>query len=394
MSDKGAVPRLRFSEFDGDWEVSRLGQFFEEYREKSTIQDQHEVLTSARAGLIRQKEYYDNERITERDNVGFNVIPPNFLTYRSRSDNRKFYFNNNTLGITGIISVYYPVFRVIGGSNRFFIEVFSRYIDYLGKFSVGTSQTVLSLNELKRIRLPLPTLPEQEKIADFLGAVDTRVQLLERRRDALTLYKKGIMQRLFVQALRFTREDGTAFPDWQEKRLGDVFCERSERTVNEAELLSVTMHDGIKRLSDLDRTDNSSADKSNYKTVRVGDIAYNSMRMWQGASGLSPYNGIVSPAYTVVRCLQSNVPLFWAYYFKFPDLVHLFQRHSQGLTSDTWNLKFPALATIKASVPKDPEEQQKIADFLSALDRKVDVVARQIDAMQAFKKALLQQMFV
>lgn len=266
----------------------------------------------------------------------------------------------------------------------------------LSDLASGTSGSMknISKRDVTALQLRVPPLPEQQKIADFLGAVDARVGLLRRRRQALSDYKKAMVQRLFARTLRFTRPDGSPFPDWQEKRLGEVFEERSDRAGEEDELLSVTMRDGIKRLRDLDRTDNSSDDKSNYKSVYIGDIVYNSMRMWQGASGLSPFNGIVSPAYTVITCKLGNVPRFWAYYFKLSALIHTFQRFSQGLTSDTWNLKFPAFAKIKAMAPVDAEEQQKIADFLSALDAKIDAVARQIGAMERFKQGLLQQMFL
>ncbi|MBN8519201.1 MAG: restriction endonuclease subunit S [Candidatus Accumulibacter sp.] len=159
------VPRFRFPEFQGapEWKEAKLGVHIEEFQQNSTVQDQFEVLTSARTGLIRQREYFDNDRIAGRDNVGFNIIPPGHLTYRSRSDDRRFYFNENLRGITGIISTYYPVFRVINGYNRFFVELLSQYADVVGKYSVGTSQTVLSLNELKRIKFPLPSGKEQKK---------------------------------------------------------------------------------------------------------------------------------------------------------------------------------------------------------------------------------------
>lgn len=193
------VPRLRFPEFReaGEWVAYSLGGFIEEYREKSISQDEYEVLTSARSGLIRQRDYYDNDRITERDNVGFNVIPPNYLTYRSRSDDRRFYFNENNLGITGIISTYYPVFRINGGSNTFFIELLSHHAELVGKHSVGTSQTVLSLNELRRIKLPIPKEPEQQKIADCLSSLDELITAQSQKVATLKTHKKGLMQQLF-----------------------------------------------------------------------------------------------------------------------------------------------------------------------------------------------------
>ena len=193
------LPKLRFPEFRdaGEWEEKPLGNFIEEFRDKSTIQDEFEVLTSARNGLVRQRDYFDNDRIAERNNIGFNIIPPNYMTYRSRSDDRRFYFNENTLGITGIISIYYPVFRVIGGSNKFFTELLCFYSTKIGKHSVGTSQTVLSMNELRHIRLPVPEKAEQQKIADCLSSIDDLIALQTKKLDALKAHKKGLMQQLF-----------------------------------------------------------------------------------------------------------------------------------------------------------------------------------------------------
>lgn len=192
-------PRLRFPEFrnEPEWCVQRMDEFIDEFRQKSRIQDEYEVLTSARSGLLRQRDYYNSDRIAERDNVGFNVIPPNYLTYRSRSDDRTFYFNENNLGITGIISVYYPVFRVFGGSNQFFSNLLARYADVVGKHSVGTSQTVLSLNELRKVKLPVPLPNEQQRIADCFTSLDTRICSETDRLAALKTHKQGLMQQLF-----------------------------------------------------------------------------------------------------------------------------------------------------------------------------------------------------
>ncbi len=194
-------PRLRFPEFRdaGDWKEGPLAKFIQEFREQSTVQDEYEVMTSARSGLVRQRDYYDNDRITERSNIGFNVIPPRYLTYRSRSDDRRFYFNENNFGITGIVSIYYPVFRILGGSNKFFIELFSAFSRTIGNLSVGTSQTVLSINQLKKIRLPIPGEAEQQRIANCLTSLDELIDAESRKLDTLKTHKKGLMQRLLPQ---------------------------------------------------------------------------------------------------------------------------------------------------------------------------------------------------
>ncbi len=162
---------------------------------------------------------------------------------------------------------------------------------------------------------------------------------------------------------------------WEQRELGNCFDERQERS-SEGELISVTINEGIKKFSDLGRHDNSSEDKSNYKVVRVGDIAYNSMRMWQGASGYSPFNGILSPAYTVLIPKPGVDASFFSYVFKRPDMIHTFQICSQGITSDTWNLKFPALAEIEISMPTITE-QMKIAESFRSLDNLITLHQRE-----------------
>ncbi|EGP4921850.1 hypothetical protein EB05_01241 [Enterococcus faecium] len=179
--------------------------------------------------------------------------------------------------------------------------------------------------------------------------------------------------------------------DWEQRKLGDVFSERSERS-SEGELISVTINSGVIKASELDRKDNSSDNKSNYKKVEVGDIAYNSMRMWQGASGYSSYEGILSPAYTVIIPKEGTDSKFFAYDFKRYDMIQTFKRNSQGLTSDTWNLKFPTLKLVKIMVPSI-EEQKQIAAFFERLDNTIALHERELDVLKETKKGFLQKMF-
>ena len=159
------------------------------------------------------------------------------------------------------------------------------------------------------------------------------------------------------------------------------------------ELISVTINDGIKKFSELGRHDNSNEDKSKYKKVCVGDIAYNSMRMWQGASGYSPYEGIVSPAYTVLTPNSGIISKCLAYQFKLPEMTHTFQIHSQGITSDNWNLKYPTLSEIKIFVSPDEKEQEQIARFFTNLDDLITLHQRKYDKLMNIKKSMLEKMF-
>lgn len=180
--------------------------------------------------------------------------------------------------------------------------------------------------------------------------------------------------------------------DWKDYRIGELFDERREK-MPDGELLSVTIKDGIKKHSESGRRDSSSDDKSNYKKVCVGDIAYNSMRMWQGASGFSEYEGIISPAYTVIKPKENVDARCAAYLFKRKKMTNIFQRHSQGVASDTWNLKYPELSQIHIMFPRNVAEQHRISSFFSKIDSVIALQQQYVDQLKEFKKGCLQKMF-
>lgn len=176
-------------------------------------------------------------------------------------------------------------------------------------------------------------------------------------------------------------------------KLENYFVERTERSAI-GELLSVTMADGIVKAKELDRTDNSSEDKSNYKVVHRDDIAYNSMRMWQGASGYSNYDGIVSPAYTVVTPKNEDVDVVFIHYlFKRNDMLFQFRINSQGLTSDTWNLRFSHFSQIRCHIPSK-SEQETIAVMFKYLENYIANCKTKLAKLRNTKQSLLHKMFV
>ena len=186
------------------------------------------------------------------------------------------------------------------------------------------------------------------------------------------------------------------FPGFDEPykqcRIGDIYAERSQRGASDMELLSVTMNDGVMPRSEIEGKDNSSEDKSNYKVVLTGDMVYNSMRMWQGANGISPCDGIVSPAYTV---LMPKIPIsngYFAAFFKSPNLINEFRKNSQGMTSDTWNLKYPQIETIKVCIPA-LSEQNRVADMLRTLERRIEKQAQLVDNLKKYKRGLSSSLF-
>ena len=193
-----------------------------------------------------------------------------------------------------------------------------------------------------------------------------------------------------VPKLRFPEFRGAEA--WKSKRLGELFSDRQESGLSGLPLLSLMDKEGIVPQEDSNRKNNSNSDKSKYLRVVPGDIAYNTMRMWEGRSALVGLEGLVSPAYTVCEPRPGVHSLLFSYYFKTPQLIEQFRRFSQGLVKDTLNLKYPAFAQISAPVPTYPE-QQKIAECLSSVDEVIAAQARKLDALKTHKKGLMQQLF-
>ena len=241
----------------------------------------------------------------------------------------------------------------------------------------------LNDNNFYKTKLVLPPLKEQEKIAEVLSCWDDGIEVLEKLLEKKQLHKKALMQRLYSR--KKTKFDKKIY------KLGQLFTNRKETNCTNLELLSVCDGVGIIPRSQLNAKDNSNEDKSKYLKVCIGDIAYNTMRMWQGRCGVSNYEGIVSPAYTV--CIPNEkINVNYMYYmFKTPHMIHDFWRFSQGIVEDTLNLKFNNFSIIKVEIPTK-EVQQKIAEILNNCDEEIRLLAKKLEMLKQQKKGLMQKL--
>lgn len=174
--------------------------------------------------------------------------------------------------------------------------------------------------------------------------------------------------------------------------MGESFSERDEKKREDLPLLSLG-ENGLTYQKETARKDNSNEDKSKYLRVAVGDVAYNTMRMWQGRCVFATIEGIVSPAYTVCKPKEGVDSEFHYYLFKTHGMISTFHKHSQGLVSDTLSLKYHSFANIKYLLPPSLPEQQKIAACLSEMDRLIAAQEQKAEALRAHKKGMMQRMF-
>ena len=395
------VPPLRFPRFEGEWSAEHFD----------------DVATGFEYGLNAAAVDFDGVhkyiRITDIDDTShkfigspvvspageidekYRVRPNDILLARTGASTGKSYLYDSSDG-----ELYFAGF-LIRASVRpeydarfvFYSTCTPPYRRWVNMISMRSGQPGINADEYSRYNLNIPTHSEQVQIGTFLALLDSKITAQHKLVEILKKHERGLHSAIFGQKCRVVNADGKPCPAWRQVRIGDIFQERSERGGTADELLSVTINNGVKRQADTDKKDSSSEDKCNYKKVLPGDIVYNTMRMWQGASGVSPWAGIVSPAYTVIYPRGRQNTTFWAYAFKYWRLIQEFQKFSQGLTSDTWNLKYHQLSDIHVYEPS-MDEQEAIVDILSILDERVSAAEQELNKMRNLKSGLLQHLFV
>ncbi|HCZ5618755.1 TPA: restriction endonuclease subunit S [Staphylococcus aureus] len=402
------VPELRFPGFEGEWEEKKVGELLEF---KNGLNKGKEYFGSG-SSIVNFKDVFNNRSLNTNNLTGkVNVNSKELKNYSVEKGDVFFTRTSEVIGEIGYPSVILndpenTVFSgfVLRGRPKSGIDLinnnFKRYVFFTNSFrkemitkSSMTTRALTSGSAINKMKVIYPvSAKEQRKIGDFFSKLDRQIELEEQKLELLQQQKKGYMQKIFSQELRFKDENSEDYPHWENNKIEKYLKERNERS-DKGQMLSVTINSGIIKFSELDRKDNSSKDKSNYKVVRKNDIAYNSMRMWQGASGRSNYNGIVSPAYTVLYPTQNTSSLFIGYKFKTHRMIHKFKINSQGLTSDTWNLKYKQLKNINIDIPV-LEEQEKIGDFFKKMDILISKQKIKIEILEKEKQSFLQKMFL
>jgi type I restriction enzyme S subunit len=386
--NKVIAPKLRFKGFVNKWETKSLGS-----------------LLSVKSGLGFKAQEYTNEgiRLLQIENVSYGRIKWNENTVFLPIDYLNKYpelhlkendvvialnrpVTNNQLKISKIKKMDEPsiLYQRVGKliikeentSKDYIYQIFARDVKkFVLTQSIGSDQPFISINALYKLKLNIPTLPEQQKIASFLSAVDEKIQLLNRKKLLLEQYKKGVMQQLFSGKLRFKDENGKVYPKWEEKKLGDVLEIGSGRDYKHLGEGTIPVF-GTGGLM-------TTVDKFLYdgETVCIGRKGTIDKPMY--------YNGKIWTVDTLfyTHKFRNSIPKF--IYFLFQQINWRLYNEASGVPS----LSKATIEKLKFSFPSEPE-QKKIADFLSAIDVKIESLSNQISQTQTFKKGLLQQMFV
>lgn len=409
-------PEIRFPEFSESWIKSKISEHFVF---KNGINKEKEAFGKG-TPIINFKDVY-NERVLKSENIkGLITISDKeksaflvkkgdlFFTRTSETPSdigmsaslleeiSECIFSGFVLRARPISDDLIPAFN----AYRFSTNSVRKEIITKSSF---TTRALTSGSLLNEVKFFFPqNKNEQEKIADFLSAVDEKIRLLKEKHALFQQYKKGVMQKLFSQEIRFKDDNGQAFPDWRLRKLSELLFEHKQRNTDlkfsKNDVLSVSGDTGI--VNQIEHLGRSYAGESvaNYHVVHEGDIVYTKSPLKSNPYGIIKGNkgkaGIVSTLYAVYSCKSEVSYEYLDQYFSIHDNVNRYLRPlvHKGAKNDM-KINNQRVLIDSISIPSYPE-QLKIASFLDTIDGKVDLIKQQIELTQTFKKGLLQQMFV
>ena len=407
-----ATPKLRFKEFDGGWTKSTI-QFF---MDNNFILDQ---MDGNHGELYPKSEEFSATGVPYISATDFSFGDVNFATCKRLPIERAKLFkkgiakngdvlfaHNATVGPVAILKT--DLDFVILSTTATYYRCEATYLNnhylknyfesdffvqqYFGIMSQSTRNQV-PITTQRKLNIAVPNIQEQTKIASFLSAVDEKISQLTQKHELLSQYKQGMMQKLFSQQIRFKADDGSEFGEWEEISANELFENYSNKDHDGTlTILAATQDKGIVPRDEID-IDIKSSDASvlSYKIIEKGSFVI-SLRSFQGGIEYSNYYGICSPAYTILRSLRPIASEFYKNYLKTNDFIQRLSATVVGIR-DGKQISYQAFSTLNIDYPS-VEEQTKIANFLSAIDQKIEVVAQQIEQAKQWKKGLLQQMFV
>lgn len=202
FTDTKRVPTIRFNTFSENWNQKRLKPFLIKYNKKTTVNNQYPVLTSSRQGLFFQKDYYDGNQIASKNNIGYNIVPRNYFTYRHMSDDLIFHFNINTICDYGIVSTLYPVFTTTSEIDSQWLLYYLNHSVDIKKYALlqkqGGSRTYMYFSKLESLKAHIPALAEQKKISSLIFKIDEQIYFQQKKLKYLQKSKRFLLQNMFI----------------------------------------------------------------------------------------------------------------------------------------------------------------------------------------------------
>ena len=411
--EKQNIPLLRFPEFEGVWVKRKLGSITTKINSGKTPLGGERSYTNAGVLFIRSQNVIDDTLSVEN---------PTFIPFEVNSimKNSSVKPNDILLNITGAsigrscvvpeefqianVNQHVCIIRLDESNEPHFVQPLlssRKGQNLLLSLQTGSGREGLNFQSIKEVPLFYPTLTEQQKIASFFSAIDGKITQLKQKKILLEQYKKGVMQKIFSQTIRFKDDNGQEFPKWEKKKLGDI----AERMVNKnnegnTNVLTISAQNGLVSQLDFFNKSVSAKDVTGYYLLTKDDFAYNksySNGYPMGATKrLKLYDkGVVSTLYICFSFTKAVNLLYMEQYFESGTHNRQIEKVAQegARNHGLLNIGVNDFFSTEILLPS-LQEQTKIANFLSEIDNKINHLQKKIEKADVWKKGLMQQMFV
>ena len=373
MSEVANIPQLRFPEFSGEWVEKRGDEVFENISNKNHNSDLPILAITQEYGAIPRDLIDYKMLVSEKSVSSYKVVDIGDFIISLRSFQGGIEYSN----YKGICSPAYIVLKpktpIEDRFYKYFLKTYNYIQDLNRKLEGIRDGKMISYKYFSEINLPFPSLPEQQKIAAFLTAVDNRIELLGKKQALLKEYKKGLMQKIFTQEIRFKADGGSEFSDWEEKSLKTIFKERklSATKADGYEHISLTTEGVVPKSERYERDFLVSDDNSKkYKVTKLDDICYNPANLKFGVISRNKYSdGIFSPIYVTFEVINADIK-FIEYFVTRWDFINRVRKYEEGTVYERQAVKPEDFLKFSIPIPSI-EEQTKIASFLSSIDKKI-----------------------
>ena len=398
-------PKLRFPDFQDFWKKEPL-------KNLTKINQGLQIPISQRLTEKVDNSYFyiTNEFLKEASKKQYYIIDPPKSVLCSESDILMTRTGNTGMVVTNVSGAFHNNFFKIKYSDKldkeflfYFLTLYNTQNLILRLAGISTIPD-LNHSDFYRIEIPFPKKQEQQKIATFLSSVDKKIDQLQKKKELLEQYKKGMMQKIFKQEIRFKDENGKNYPDWRKWRLKDLGEFKNGINKSKSDFGKgypfINLMDvfGKNTVSNLELgLVNVSENERKLYNIQYGDILFVRSSVKREGVGLTSLilrdfeNTVYSGFLIRFRPISELNLDYKKYCFHNP----VFRRKLIALstTSANTNINQESLSQLNMDIPCI-KEQVKIANFLSAIDDKIDLVATEIDKTKQFKQGLLQQMFV
>ncbi len=403
------VPKLRFPGFSGEWEVKKLGDIAQFSKGANISKGDIEVGGKTKA--IRYGELYTAYSETINNVVSATNLPQSSLVFSRKNDVIIPASGETHIDIATASCVLNDGIALGGDLNIIRSENNGVFLSYylnnakkydIAKLGQGVSVVHLYPANLKSLKLQLPDKAEQEKIAGFLTVVDERIAAMDEKVELLLQYKKGVMQKIFTQKLRFKDDSGNDYPTWRDMTLGDILifarnglsADQNNHQTGKKVTRIETISTGVVNLEKVGYID-TDADVSDYK-LEVGDMLFSNInspsQIGRTVYVDRDYNLYHGMNLLCLRVNVQNVSLYVYYLLSSRRYKQYFETICNKAVNQA-SINQTDLKRTKLTMPSK-EEQQKIADFLISLDGKIKLEKTKLEQAKLFKKSLLQRIFV